>query len=65
MPKEYADNALLEMAGYRNRLVHFYFEVSPEELYQILQNNLDDVERFCHYMVEILKDPRRYNLRVE
>jgi uncharacterized protein YutE (UPF0331/DUF86 family) len=34
------------MAGYRNRLVHFYHEVSEKELYSIVQNNLSDIEEF-------------------
>jgi uncharacterized protein YutE (UPF0331/DUF86 family) len=34
------------MAGYRNRMVHFYREVTPEELYQIVANNLKDIESF-------------------
>ena len=33
------------MAGYRNRLVHFYYEVTAEELYQICVHELSDVER--------------------
>jgi len=37
---------LVLMAGYRNRLVHFYHEVSDEELFRILQENLDDIEQF-------------------
>lgn len=32
------------LAGYRNRLVHFYHEVSPEELYQICSYQLIDLE---------------------
>lgn len=39
---------LLLMAGYRNRLVHFYHEVSDEELFKILQENLDDIEQFIN-----------------
>lgn len=35
---------MTEMAGYRNRMVHFYDEVTPEELYDILRNHLGDVE---------------------
>ncbi len=39
------ESALLrEMAGYRNRMVHFYHEVSEEELYQICAEQLEDVE---------------------
>jgi uncharacterized protein YutE (UPF0331/DUF86 family) len=32
------------LAGYRNRLVHFYHEVSAEELYEICANRLGDLE---------------------
>jgi uncharacterized protein YutE (UPF0331/DUF86 family) len=32
------------LAGYRNRLVHFYHEVSEEELFQISSNQLGDLE---------------------
>jgi uncharacterized protein YutE (UPF0331/DUF86 family) len=34
---------LSTLAGYRNRLVHFYHEVTSEELYEICQNNLEDL----------------------
>ena len=33
-----------KLAGYRNRLVHFYHEVSPDELYEICASHLGDVE---------------------
>lgn len=33
------------LAGYRNRLVHFYHEVTSEELYQICATQLGDVTR--------------------
>lgn len=36
---------LLRLAGYRNRLVHFYHEVSDRELYEICSRQLSDVER--------------------
>lgn len=32
------------MAGYRNRMVHFYHEVSGEEIREICADNLGDVE---------------------
>ena len=41
---------LVEMAGYRNRIVHFYHEITDEELYQILQTDLKD---FKHFLEEI------------
>lgn len=34
------------MAGYRNRLVHFYNEITEKELYSIIKNNLQDIESF-------------------
>ena len=34
------------MAGYRNRLVHFYHEVTDKELFVITQENLSDIEKF-------------------
>ncbi|MDI7246497.1 MAG: DUF86 domain-containing protein [Bacillota bacterium] len=37
---------LVQMAGYRNRLVHLYHQVSDEELYTIMQGGLPDLERF-------------------
>ena len=36
---------LLEMAGYRNRMVHFYHEITAEELYDIVQSGIPDIER--------------------
>lgn len=34
---------LAEMAGYRNRLVHFYDDITPAELYRILTEHAEDV----------------------
>ena len=42
------DVALLRlMGGYRNGLVHFYHEISPEELFDICTNDLGDVARLA------------------
>ena len=37
---------LIQMAGYRNRLVHMYNIMSDEELYQVIQSNMKDIEDF-------------------
>lgn len=37
-------NLLIKMAGYRNRMVHFYDEISDKELFLICTNELDDME---------------------
>lgn len=34
-----------KFAGYRNRLVHFYHDVSAEELYEICASRLGDIEK--------------------
>jgi len=47
--EEYS-KVLVKMAGYRNRMAHFYKEITYEELYNILQNDLKDIEQF---LVEI------------
>jgi uncharacterized protein YutE (UPF0331/DUF86 family) len=42
------------MARFRNRLAHLYWEIDEEELYAILQHNLDDLDEFiqqiAHWM---------------
>lgn len=38
---------LYAMAGYRNRLVHFYYEVTDDELYRICAQQLGDIERIA------------------
>jgi len=40
-----------EMAGYRNRLVHFYVEVSSRELYEICVGQIGDIERLEQALV--------------
>jgi uncharacterized protein YutE (UPF0331/DUF86 family) len=48
------------MAGYRNRLVHFYHEITEKELYFIIKNDLQDIERFVK---EIKTFIEHYNKR--
>ena len=38
--------ALMQMARFRNRLVHIYWEVDVEELFRILQDRLGDIRKF-------------------
>ena len=44
------------LAGYRNRVVHFYHQVTPDELYEICANQLGDVERIKEAYLRWLKD---------
>jgi len=53
LPEEFA-RQISGMAGYRNRLIHDYNKVTPDELYQILQGRLTDFALFCKYVVDYL-----------
>ena len=46
---------LQKMAGYRNRMVHFYREVTPEELYDIVVNHLEGLDRYIKEIAAFLK----------
>lgn len=61
----FADGALSKMAGYRNRLVHFYDEVTPSELYGIITKNLSDLEMFAAAAVAAIDHPEALDLTIE
>ena len=48
--------ALRSMARFRNRLVHLYWDVDPATIYRLLQENLDDFDRFAQVMLAALSD---------
>ena len=52
--KSFARNKLYKMGGYRNRLTHFYFEVTPQELYKIIQDDLGDFKSFLKDIKKLL-----------
>ncbi len=41
-----------KMAGYRNRMVHFYHEITPEELHEICMNHLDEIKLLLDRMLK-------------
>jgi uncharacterized protein YutE (UPF0331/DUF86 family) len=43
------------MAKFRNRIVHMYFNISDEMIYDIVQNNIVDFERFIASIVNTLR----------
>lgn len=63
--KEFANTMLVKMAKYRNRIVHFYAEITPEEYYHIIKNNLGDFETFLAAIKKVLEHPENFNLTVE
>ena len=44
-----------KMAGYRNRMVHFYHEISPEELHDICVNHLDEIKVLLARLLQSIK----------
>lgn len=39
---------LQRLAGYRNRMVHFYHEITPNELHEICRDELSDIEKIAN-----------------
>ncbi|HKL75591.1 MAG TPA: DUF86 domain-containing protein [Halanaerobiales bacterium] len=53
LSKEFTEN-IRGMAGYRNRLVHMYNQIDKEEIYQILQERLDDFDIFTNEIMNYI-----------
>lgn len=64
VPQDFADRNR-GLAGYRNRLVHLYWEVSEEELYKTVKDHLKDLDEFCEYFQKVLENPEKYNLKID
>ncbi len=57
---------LVVLAGYRNRMVHFYHEVGPQELYEVCSRRLGDVEDVLDAMLSWCRGhPERFDAPVE
>jgi len=65
VPKSFAEGPLTSMAGYRNRMVHFYDEVTTEELHEIIQHGLKDVEAFGRLLGEVITNPQKIGLSIQ
>ncbi len=65
VPVDFANQRLTKMAGYRNRLTHFYASVSKEEIYKIIHEDLDDFQIFIHAIKELLMNLDRFDLTLE
>jgi uncharacterized protein YutE (UPF0331/DUF86 family) len=64
IPADFATNSLTRMAGYRNRMVHFYGEITEREIYNIIQEELEDFYTFLKHINAILKNPSKFNLSI-
>jgi uncharacterized protein YutE (UPF0331/DUF86 family) len=47
---------LTEMAGYRNRMVHFYHEIGERELYNICRDRLIDIQGLIDSFAQWLRE---------
>lgn len=63
--KKFANDSLIFMAGYRNRIVHFYAEIKPEEIYKLINNDLGDFEIFLKAVRDVLEHPEKFGLTIE
>ncbi|MCJ7579307.1 MAG: DUF86 domain-containing protein [Candidatus Aminicenantes bacterium] len=54
VPDSFIDR-LIEMAKFRNRIVHIYWEIDEDLVYDIIQNYLSDFELFIQSILKVLK----------
>jgi len=43
---------LRRMVSFRNRVVHLYWEVDEDTVYDILRNHLGDFDQYVHYILD-------------
>ncbi len=65
LDKDFAQNRLSLMAKYRNRLVHFYADISEKEIYDIIQKNLTDFDIFLSAIKNVLENPDQFGLKID
>ena len=46
--------SMIEMTKFRNRLVHLYWDIAPETVYEIIQTNLQDIDQYLKQIVSYL-----------
>ena len=46
-------------------MVHFYGEIAEIEIYNIIQEEIQDLYTFCAYINDILREPSKYSLSAE
>ena len=57
IPKDLASR-LANMAKFRNRLVHLYWDIDYGQVYEIICNDLGDLESFMHEIGKLLAEDR-------
>ena len=64
VPREFAEQQLVPMAGLRNLLVHDYGDIDEARLHALLREDLGDFDEFLRHVSELMKRPERLGLRV-
>lgn len=64
IPRDFAEKNK-KLAGYRNRIVHLYWEIKENEIYEIIKEHIDDLDKFCEYFREVLRHPEKFGLEIE
>jgi uncharacterized protein YutE (UPF0331/DUF86 family) len=59
-PEMFTAEKLVPMAGYRNRMTHFYHRLEAAEIFEIINVHSDDFEEFSRYIREIMQNPGRF-----
>lgn len=59
LPEKFTEEKLVQMAGYRNRMTHFYHRIESGEIYEIIKLHLDDFTEFTRFIKNILKNPKK------
>lgn len=61
----FAKDKLGKMAGYRNRLVHFYADITPKEIYRLINDDLGDIENFLRSIKTLIGNPGKFGLTIK
>lgn len=56
---------LVNMAKYRNRIVHFYAQITPEELYKLINEDLRDFDTFLSFIKKVVLNPQDFSLETD
>ncbi|MBI4238845.1 MAG: DUF86 domain-containing protein [Deltaproteobacteria bacterium] len=65
VPHDFAERALVPMAGLRNILVHQYSDLDAARLHTIIRQHRGDIDTFLRHIKTLLQHPDRLGLRVE
>ncbi len=65
VPKDFAASTLEKMAGYRNRLVHFYAEISLEEMHDLISKHRGDFNIFLKGVKNVLEHPEKFGIGIK